>query len=145
MCRMDLNLLQDYIDGSIGSLEKLVLEEHLRVCPDCRKELNRLKLLDWDLKNYFVEEAAIPVPDELAVLREASLSLFLGQEKAAAARTAGDDTGGVGFKDMVSLQVSTLQHSLKFVSLLTGLNRAEKPVPKTSKKKKSLLRKIIGM
>lgn len=48
MCRMDPDVLQDYIDGTIEPLEKIVLEEHLRVCSDCRIELNRLKIVDWD-------------------------------------------------------------------------------------------------
>lgn len=144
MCRMDLNLLQDYIDGTIDPLERVVLEEHLRVCPDCRKELNRLKIIDWDLKNYFSEDQAVPVPDELAVFRDASISLFLSEERENASQVI-EDNGKIGFKDVLSIQVSNLNNSLRYINILTGFNREEKTERKTTQKKKSLLRKIIGM
>ncbi|MEL7566128.1 MAG: zf-HC2 domain-containing protein [Dehalobacterium sp.] len=145
MCRMDLNLLQDYIDGTIDPLERVVLEEHLRVCPDCRKELNRLKIIDWDLKNYFSDDKAVSVPDELAVLRDASISLFLSEEREDASQVTEEDSGKIGFKDVLSLQVSNLNNSLRYINILTGFNREEKTGRKTKQKKKSLFRKIIGM
>ena len=152
MCKMDLNLLQDYIDGTIEPLERVVLEEHLRLCADCRKELNRLKLIDWDLKNYFREAGEVPVPEELAVLRDASVSLFLAEEddrKQAeefdAARATGNERGKVGFKDLLSLQVSNMNNALMFINILSGQIREEKAGRKDRRKKKSLFRKIIGM
>lgn len=152
MCKMDLNLLQDYIDGTIEPLERVVLEEHLRVCADCRKELNRLKLIDWDLKNFFAETGEIPVPEELAVLRDASIGLFLAEEDDRAraeendrARSAGDDQGKVGFKEVLSLQVSNMNNALMFINILSGHSREEKTGRQDLRKKKSLFRKIIGM
>jgi hypothetical protein len=152
VCKMDLNLLQDYIDGTIEPLERVVLEEHLRVCADCRKELNRLKLIDWDLKNYFLEAGKIPVLEELAVIRDVSIGLFLAEEddrKRAeefdAAWSTGDDRGKVGFKDVLSLQVSNMNNALMFINILSGQSREEKTGRKDRRKKKSLFRKIIGM
>jgi len=145
MCRMDLSLLQDYIDGTIDPLERVILEEHLGVCQDCRKELNRLKIIDWDLKKYFSDDQAVPVPDELAVLRDASISLFLSEERESAPQVTEEDRGKVGFKDVLSLQVSNLNNSLRYINILTGFNREEKTGRKASQKKKSLFRKIIGM
>lgn len=154
MCRMDLNLLQDYIDNSLEPLEKVVLEEHLRVCPACRRELNHLKIVDWDTNRFFDEEATGPVPDELRVIRDASFRLFIEQERkerdhALSPVEATEDSGGrVGLKEVLSLQVSNLNNSLKFVSLLAAANpsaKSKKPVSKTAGKKKSLFRKIIGV
>ena len=42
-CKFDQDLLQQYVDGTIGHLERVFAEEHLKVCPKCQafiKELN---------------------------------------------------------------------------------------------------------
>ena len=132
MCRMDPDLLQEYIDGTIGTLEKVVLEEHLRVCPDCQRELNRLKIMDWDLGEFFEEKTALP--PELSVLRATVLNRCLRDEREEATQRAGEDTGSFGMRDLLSIQLATFNNSLQFVGLMTGANREAKPVaPPTGK------------
>lgn len=145
MCRMDLDLLQYYIDRTIDPLEKIILEEHLRMCPDCRKELNRLKLIDWDLKSYFSQKEDVPVPEELAVLREASIRRFLKEEREGTFGKSENARGRLGFKEVLSLQVSNFNHSLMFINILVGLNREDKSLSKSPDKKKFVLKKILGM
>ncbi len=50
-CKLDRVLLQDLLEDIIDPVEKLVVEEHLKICKECRKELTELKLLFWDLNN----------------------------------------------------------------------------------------------
>lgn len=73
-CKLDKTLLQDLLDNNIEPIEKLIVEEHLKSCPECRKELNELKLLFWDLNdktNYEVE-----LPPELDLLKVELLEQF---------------------------------------------------------------------
>lgn len=140
MCNMDVRLLHDYIDGLMGPAEKIILEEHLRLCPTCRKELNRLKILDWDLGRFYGEELTVPV--ELPSLRQRVLEECAREE----VLRLGDE-GGFELKDVFSLQVSTFNNSLKFVGLIPGLRGNENIEKHKARKtkKKSLLRKIIGL
>lgn len=141
MCALDTRLLHDYIDNLLSPAEKIILEEHLRICSDCRQELNRLKVLDWDLNRFYGAEVAIP--DELASLRQKVLEECIGKEV-----QNGRDEGSFELRDVLSLQVSTFNNSLKFVSLIPGLRGREKTeVPGSGEagKNKSLLRKIIGL
>ncbi|SHN86960.1 zf-HC2 domain-containing protein [Desulfitobacterium chlororespirans] len=59
-CKLDKLLLQDLLDGTIDPLEKLLVDEHLKICPECRKDLNELKLLFWDLNDKSIYEIALP-------------------------------------------------------------------------------------
>ena len=55
-------LLNDYLDDQLSSLEKMLVEEHITSCSACRRELNQLKLLDWELRH----QPGIDLPPELA-------------------------------------------------------------------------------
>lgn len=48
-CKFDENLLYSYVDGTIDALEKIFLEEHIKYCEKCNKELNTIKLIDESL------------------------------------------------------------------------------------------------
>jgi anti-sigma factor RsiW len=67
------DLLHQYIDGELGPLEKIILEEHLLSCPASRRELNQLKLLDWELKH----QPVIELPAELASCRMTALKAHM--------------------------------------------------------------------
>lgn len=67
------HILQHYIDKDLDLVETLVLEEHLATCQPCRRMLNQLKLLDWDLKN----QPAADIPPELETIRQAAISAHL--------------------------------------------------------------------
>ena len=61
-CSVGSYMIQMYIEGTIDPLEKIFVEEHLKVCKNCRKELTRLKLLYFELEN--LDEPS-EVPDVL--------------------------------------------------------------------------------
>ena len=67
-CDIDIDILQDYLEGTIDPLEKIFLETHISTCKRCRRELSELKLLFWDLSDKSNYEAELPV--ELDMLRD---------------------------------------------------------------------------
>lgn len=105
------DLLQEYVDGRINPLEKILLEEHLPSCRLCRRELNQLKLLDWELKH----QPAFEVPAELAARRMEAVNTYL-----AAVPTGQRD---VTRKQLWQLQVQIVRHSTSFMSY-NPVNRA---------------------
>jgi len=146
MCKVGQELLNEYIDGTIEPVAGLVLEEHLKLCPQCRRELNRLKIVDWELSRFFNEQ--IEIPPELTLLKSAVW-------QACASFDAGGE-GGEGkeqksrrsiLANAVNFQLNVLRNSVKFLSLVPGLNRAIEPGPGAAppKKKKSVLRRLVGL
>ena len=138
MCQLEQKFLHEYIDGSLEPLERIILEEHLRGCLVCRQELNRLKIIDWDLHKLYEEE--ISIPPELVKLRQKVLKNCLSEETSQAT-----NTGAISSSDIWNLQVATLNNSLKFITLLSAKSRNEKTKTPKPSKKSSLLRKIIGL
>ena len=139
MCNLDKNLLQSYIDKTIGSLEKILLENHLTNCPQCRKDLNQLKIMEWDLNNIDLPK----IPKDLAAVRNAALDKYF--------ETIDENETSFGTKDIVNLQYSNLKHIISFVNYIPGKKIVENSVKKTTTKNtnqaknKSLLSKIIGL
>lgn len=138
MCQLDKNLLQEYIDGSIGPLEKLILTEHLNSCANCRQELNQLKIIDWDLSSIYAEEVGIPT--ELSSLRKNVLASCFKEEVSQNLNAQPMTTA-----DIWQLQAATFNNSWKFLRLMPRLPRAEKTEVRKPRSKASLLRKIIGL
>ncbi|HWQ73210.1 MAG TPA: zf-HC2 domain-containing protein [Desulfitobacteriaceae bacterium] len=76
-CKLDRVLLQDLLEDIIDPVEKLVVEEHLKICKECRKELTELKLLFWDLNNKSNYEIALPA--EVDQIKDAILERAAGK------------------------------------------------------------------
>lgn len=98
------DLLQQYIDGELEMLEEMILEEHLATCLTCRKMLNGLKLMDWDLKHQPVVEP----PPELIACRKVAIKTHLADIRDARRKEA--------VKDTFRLQKHVLQHTFSFIS-----------------------------
>lgn len=133
VCKVDIVTLNEYIDGTLSPLEKMVMEEHLKFCPQCRRELNQLKLLDWEMKNIYKED--VTVPSELALCRESVLQACFDSE------AEGKD---FTLTDLVNLQVSNFSNAVKFLGFLPGLKKGEQVSVPATPKKKSVLRRIAG-
>lgn len=85
------NLLLDYNNGELSSVERMIIRDHLVVCPACRTRLNTVKLLENALKEpVFLDPPAdleknvmkmlfprTPSRISLAVLLGLSFSLFV--------------------------------------------------------------------
>lgn len=121
-------LIQQYVDREINPLEKMMLEEHLRSCRTCRRELNQLKLLDWELKH----QPAVELPPELAAYRMAALENHFAagepQRKSSVAR------------DLSRLQLRVFYHASSFI----GYNPVNRTLGRMFKHSFSLLGKAAG-
>lgn len=66
-CNMDENLLYAYEDGTIDPLEKIFVEEHLKHCGKCRRQLEIIKNIEKNLK---MAENKLKVPDRLSIISQ---------------------------------------------------------------------------
>lgn len=113
-CKLDKALLQDLLEGVIDPLEKIFVEEHLKTCKDCRKELTQLKLLFWDLDNK--SNYDIEIPRELDLLKDSIIEKSAG-------KTSQSITGMV-----IDVQRSTLKASGMFLDYVPGVKESGKLV-----------------
>nr|WP_114297735.1 zf-HC2 domain-containing protein [Anaerobacterium chartisolvens] len=105
-CNLDKSLLQDLLEGIIDPIEKIVVEEHLKCCSECRRELSELKLLLWDLNNK--DNYEVEFPDELDDIKEAILGKVVSN--------GGKSAAGA----VVEAQKRTLASSVAFVKYIPG-------------------------
>ena len=66
-CKLDKQLLYSLADNTIEPLEKIFVEEHLKYCVECKKELELIKRLDKELNEF---EFEIPIPERLESLSQ---------------------------------------------------------------------------
>jgi hypothetical protein len=83
-CDINIDTLQDYLEGTIDPLERIFLETHITTCKLCRRELSELKLLFWDLSDKSNYETEFPV--ELDNLRDELVESITGKTTSAAGR-----------------------------------------------------------
>ncbi len=122
------DLLHQYIDDDLGLLETIILEEHLSTCQSCRKLLNQLKLMDWDLKH----QPVVDPPPELIACRKAAIKTHLTAVKATGKKEP--------VKEAWGLQRHILQHTFSFVSY----NPVNRTVVRAVKKTASTLTRAAG-
>lgn len=105
-CQFDKTLLQDLLEGIIDPIEKLFVDEHIKYCQECRRELTELKLLFWDLND--VSNYEIELPPELDLLKDSLIERTASKESK---RTA---------KLIISVQQKKLKATGKFLANLPG-------------------------
>lgn len=66
-CKFDKDIIQKYIDNTIDPLELLVLKEHLKVCEDCKFELELMSKLDKSMYDYFGSLPGDSMLDEFSI------------------------------------------------------------------------------
>lgn len=67
ICKLDKQLIYSLADNTIEPLERIFVEEHLKYCDECKKELQQIKELDNGLSEL---EFEIPIPEKLSVLSQ---------------------------------------------------------------------------
>lgn len=122
------DLLNDYLDDQLDSLETLLVEEHLNSCAECKRELNQLKLLDWELKH----QPEIDLPPELMEVRIAAVKNYV--------KSYESEQGNSRVRDFLELQVSIMSNTSSFLSL----NPVNKVLNRTAKSSVSALGKAAG-
>ncbi|NME82520.1 zf-HC2 domain-containing protein [Clostridium sp. SM-530-WT-3G] len=68
MCNFDKELLYSYVDETIGELEKIFVEEHLKYCTRCQNELREIR--DFDKKLEELNYDDIVIPNRLFIISE---------------------------------------------------------------------------
>lgn len=66
-CKLDKQLLYSLTDNTIEPLERIFVEEHLKYCDKCKKELELIKKLEKELD---VFEFEMPIPEKLSTLSQ---------------------------------------------------------------------------
>lgn len=77
-CKLDKALLQDLLENVIDPVEKIFVEEHLKTCRECRRELKEWKLLFWDLNDSTNHEVALPA--ELDRIKDSLQALIANEQ-----------------------------------------------------------------
>lgn len=112
-CNLNKKLLHEYLDQELEPLLAIILEEHLAICSECRKELNQLKLLDWDLR--FADRFEIPKV-EMKELRSKTLDIcFDAREK--------EDNS---LFDLYKIQTHALSYAVNYVKYIPGTGLIKK-------------------
>lgn len=66
-CKFDIRLIHEYADNTIGDLEKIFVEEHLKYCSKCNEELIFIKKINNSFRSVLDE---IELPDRLSIISE---------------------------------------------------------------------------
>ncbi len=136
MCDLNKELLHEYMDGELNVLEAKLLEEHLKICPECRRELNQLKILDWDFR--FHNYADIP-HQKLADLR---INTF---DHCFAELLSSQDNASL--VDVYKIQTSSMKLAVNYMQFLPGasLIRTAGSTTRNYVGKKLDIRKIMSL
>ncbi|SDF17236.1 hypothetical protein SPACI_038950 [Sporomusa acidovorans DSM 3132] len=104
--------LQAYLEGTLHLLEKKVIEEHLKTCNGCKRELLELKLLLYELDE--IKKANPPIPAEIAKVREKVLfELFAGDQ----------DT--MNLTEILNLQKKNFANASTFIKFIPGVKKGQ--------------------
>lgn len=111
MCDINKELLHQYIDGELNPVEKTILKAHINTCAECRRELNQLKLLDWNLR---FEEPSLPPLEDLARLRTQTLNSCFAELEAETEEDANR------WNDVYKIQTEALKFAVNYTRYLPG-------------------------
>ena len=113
-CSFNQNLLHEYLDHELDPLLEIILEEHLAICPECNKELNQLKVLDWDLRN----TAKTEIPEEmLKAIRTMALDRCF---------PADENEAQSSLLDIYRIQSRAAGYALNYVQYIPGADLLKK-------------------
>jgi len=118
-CKFDAALLHDYLEGTIDDLDRIFVEEHIKVCKKCKRELTMLKLLFWELNEINDDEIALPI--ELELIREKTIDNILD----------GVDED-FGIKKLLELQKKHMENSSIYINFIPGNKLLRKGIKNTS-------------
>lgn len=65
-CKKTKELISGYVDGNLSPRERMLVAEHILLCDDCRKEVERTKLLVTELRGLSGENAPVDLWREVS-------------------------------------------------------------------------------
>jgi len=117
-------LLQMYAEGLLGAVERSILAEHVKACPQCRARVAAYKGLLWDLAQPDPEPE--PLPPELDALSDRLMAAWAAEQAPQTWQKASLAwTQTVPVVDLALGAVGKVGHSLPRLGVagLTGLGR----------------------
>ncbi|MCB2352928.1 zf-HC2 domain-containing protein [Clostridium estertheticum] len=66
-CKFDKELLYTFDDKTIQPLEKIFVEEHIKYCTDCQKDLKLITMINQNIKDELIN---IKFPDKLSTISQ---------------------------------------------------------------------------
>ena len=75
-CKFDKELLYAFDDKTIQPLEKIFVEEHIKYCNDCQKDLKLITIINKNIKD---ELTSIKFPDKLSIISQLALENCVGE------------------------------------------------------------------
>ncbi|MCX7710394.1 MAG: zf-HC2 domain-containing protein [Clostridia bacterium] len=130
-CNFKPDLLQDYLEGIIDPIERIFVEEHLKVCRECRKELSDMKLLFWELEG--LKKSRVEVPAEVRKVRESALEKVFNNCETS-----------MNLKRLMELQRKNFSNAGLYLKFIPGVKTGEKYLKNGLKKAPSLALKLSG-
>lgn len=117
------------MEGTIEPLEKVFVEEHLKICRECRRELTYFKLLHFEMDSLTdIEEIPLEVEDvRCSVLAQ----LFDSTE------------GSYGIKDFVRQQRESLEIAYRFKNYIPGKDIIIKSIEGANYVVKSISKNVV--
>lgn len=132
-CLFDKNLLQEYLENTIEPLESIILEEHLKTCSDCRRDLAELKLLFWELE----EMPFVEMPSEALMVKDEVLKNLKSLE------TSPQDIKNFNIRDLAEIQNNIFQNATLFLKFVPGTKVVANTSKSSVKKASSLLTNLV--
>ena len=66
-CKVDKELLYALDDKTIEPLEKIFIEEHIKYCTDCKKDLKLIAIINENIKDELIH---IEFPEKLSIISQ---------------------------------------------------------------------------
>lgn len=129
-CNFDEMLLYEYLDDLLDADEKVLVNNHLSSCPECRKKMAEIKLLFYEIEH--VE--TIDVPLEAAHIRESIVAEAFEHEVVSPLTKVAN---GVK-KTAVAITPSKEQVGSAVKSVYHGSKKVYQAIPKKEKKPKKV-------
>lgn len=126
---ISIEQLSLYLENELSEIEYPFINSHLEICESCRRILNQLKIIDWELEH---DKVIIPT-QELEKMRISAINSALNRQ----------NENYFTISDLYDLQLNTFKNSVSFVKYLPGINRLD-PRPNLKKNLESSMNQLLN-
>ncbi|TYQ16426.1 UNVERIFIED_CONTAM: putative zinc finger protein [Acetivibrio alkalicellulosi] len=113
-CKFNSYIIQEYLEGTIDDLEKVLFEEHMKECKKCRLELTHLKLLLFEIDH--LKEIEV-IPKDVEFIRNNVLDEIFNTK-----------SSGFEVKKFIKKQKETIALATNFMNYVPGKTIAKKGI-----------------
>lgn len=102
-CKLDKDYIQQLLEGTLAPIEKIVVEEHIKTCKSCSRELAEMEKLFLEFEE--LREIDIDIPDEVSAVRQKIVD-GIDSSSGGGDGTDSKGNGGVGGGSGIGARVS---------------------------------------